>query len=369
MWRLSCAAVADGDAGRLLAAVLEGVEPDVGQAGDRRAGRPDADDAALLARAVRLVHGEHVTHDSAAGLRRQTPFPTPSPASTPAVLHPTPPGRFWHRSTPVPALGPGPSSPWPTRTMTSMLWPMLIIVRALGFLAPAAVALLLLVAVSVAAEVDIAHRDSLALVVAVAVVAGMTTMALLAWSYIGWRLNRIAPALERTLETDAPIHLHEGGIPGERRLARAFNAASGAFLQVEARATHDRLTGIPNRETLLAILGAEVERAGRHYKPLSVAFIDIDRFKPINDTYGHNSGDAVLRQVARLIADAVRVSDTFGRYGGEEFMLILPETIPEDAVELAEELRTLVQHRAAAIGERADRQGHDQHRHRRWPRL
>jgi diguanylate cyclase (GGDEF)-like protein len=73
-----------------------------------------------------------------------------------------------------------------------------------------------------------------------------------------------------------------------------------------------------------------------------VAFIDIDRFKPINDTYGHNSGDAVLRQVAGLLADSVRASDTFGRYGGEEFMLILPETLPEDAVGLAEELRALV---------------------------
>ncbi|CAN5264436.1 hypothetical protein BH24CHL10_BH24CHL10_00300 [soil metagenome] len=64
------------------------------------------------------------------------------------------------------------------------------------------------------------------------------------------------------------------GIPGKRRLARAFNAASSAFLQVEARATHDRLTGISNRETLLTTLGAEVDRAVRHYKPLSVVFID-----------------------------------------------------------------------------------------------
>jgi diguanylate cyclase (GGDEF)-like protein len=223
-----------------------------------------------------------------------------------------------------------------------MLLPMLIFVRALGFLAPAAVATLLVVALAVAAEVEREHREILAVIVLVAVVAGMTTMALLAWSYIGWRLNRIAAALERTLETDEPIHLREGGIPGERRLARAFNAASGAFLQVEARATHDRLTGVPNRETLLATLGAEVERAGRHYKSLSVAFIDIDRFKPINDTYGHNAGDVVLRQVARLIAEGVRVSDTFGRYGGEEFMLILPETDPEDAHALAEELRRLV---------------------------
>jgi len=223
-----------------------------------------------------------------------------------------------------------------------MLCRMLLFVRALGFLAPIAIAALVTVAVAAAAKAEPADRSALAAVLVVAVVAGMTTMALLAWSYFGWRLNRIAGALERTLETDQPIELRESGIPGERRLARAFNAASGAFLQVEARATHDRLTGIPNRETLLAILGAEVERAARHYKPLSVAFIDIDRFKPINDTYGHASGDAVLRQVARLIADGVRISDTFGRYGGEEFMLILPETLPEDAVRLAEELRQLV---------------------------
>jgi diguanylate cyclase (GGDEF)-like protein len=70
--------------------------------------------------------------------------------------------------------------------------------------------------------------------------------------------------------------------------------------------------------------------------------MDIDRFKPINDTYGHNSGDAVLRQVAAIIADAIRPSDLFGRYGGEEFMLILPETTPEQAVEMAERVRNLV---------------------------
>ena len=219
---------------------------------------------------------------------------------------------------------------------------MLTFVRAIGFLAPLAVAAVVTAALALAAQTDPQQRTALVAVLVVAAVAGMMTMALLAWSYVGWRLNRIASALERTLETDSPVELREGGIPAERRLARAFNAASGAFLQTEARATHDRLTGIANRETLLATLTAEVERAGRHYKPLSVAFIDIDRFKPINDTYGHNSGDAVLRQVASLIADSIRASDTFGRYGGEEFMLILPETTPEDAVALAEELRALV---------------------------
>ncbi|MEO7295135.1 MAG: diguanylate cyclase [Candidatus Limnocylindria bacterium] len=226
---------------------------------------------------------------------------------------------------------------------------MLFFVRLLGFLAPFAVAGLVIVSLAVVGQTQPTDRGSLVFVIGAAIVAGMTTMALLAWSYIGWRLNRIAQALERTLETDEAVLLRETGIPGERRLARAFNAASGAFIQVEARATHDRLTGIPNRETLLAILGSEVERAVRHYKPLSLAFIDIDRFKPINDTFGHNSGDAVLRQVARLVADGVRVNDTFGRYGGEEFMLILPETLPDDAVRLAEELRTLVQQESLHI--------------------
>jgi diguanylate cyclase (GGDEF)-like protein len=218
----------------------------------------------------------------------------------------------------------------------------LIFVRALAFLAPLAVAAVVAIGLGYAAFVDPQERVTFLTVLVIAAIAGMTTMALLAWSYIGWRLNRLARALERTIDTDEPILLRESGIPAERRLARAFNAASGVFAQTEVRATHDRLTGIPNRETLLSVLNAEVERAVRHYKPLSVAFIDIDRFKPINDTYGHNSGDAVLRQVAGIIADSVRASDTFGRYGGEEFMLILPETMPDDAVVLAEELRSLV---------------------------
>ena len=169
---------------------------------------------------------------------------------------------------------------------------MLRIARALGFLAPIAVATFITVVLSTSPTATGAARDLQLLLAALALIAGMTSMALACWSYVGWRLNRIARALEDTLEADLPVQLRESGIPAERRLARAFNAASGAFLQVEARATHDRLTGVANRETLLTTLVAEVERAARHHSWLSVAFIDIDRFKPINDTYGHNSGDA-----------------------------------------------------------------------------
>ena len=231
---------------------------------------------------------------------------------------------------------------------------MLRLIRALGFLAPVPVVLLAMVGFSAAVATDTHQRLTFSALTILAGAVGATLVALVCWIYFGLRLGRVAAALEATLTSEQPIRLRIAGIPAERRLARAFNAASGAFVQVEARAAHDRLTGIANRETLLSTLGAEIERATRHQKWLSVAFIDIDRFKPINDTYGHHAGDRVLREVATLIGDNIRASDLFGRYGGEEFMLILPETTPEEATVLAEHLRQLVMDHPLTI---APRQG------------
>jgi diguanylate cyclase (GGDEF)-like protein len=219
---------------------------------------------------------------------------------------------------------------------------MLRLIRALGFMAPIPVVLLAMVGFSVAVVADAHQRFTFSALTILAGAAGATVVALACWIYFGLRLGHVASALEATLTSEQPVRLRVAGTRAERRLARAFNAASGAFVQVEARAAHDRLTGVPNRETLLTTLGSEIERASRHHKWLSVAFIDIDRFKPINDTYGHHTGDAVLREIALLIGDNIRGSDTFGRYGGEEFMLILPETTPEEATVLAEHLRQLV---------------------------
>jgi diguanylate cyclase (GGDEF)-like protein len=230
---------------------------------------------------------------------------------------------------------------------------MLRLARALGFLAPLPVVLLAMVSLSVMRGADTQQSFMLGVLMVLAVAAGATVMALVAWSYFGWRLSRVAEALEATLDTDRPLQLRVTGTPAERRLARAFNAASGAFIQVEARAAHDRLTGVANRESLLTTLATEIERATRHHKWLSVAFIDIDRFKPINDTYGHHAGDGVLRQIANLISDNIRTSDLFGRYGGEEFMLILPETTPEEATVLAEHLRGLVMEHPLLIPDQA----------------
>ena len=219
---------------------------------------------------------------------------------------------------------------------------MLRLIRAFGFLAPVPVVLLAMVGISVAVVADTHQRFTFTALMILAGAAGATLVALICWIYFGLRLARVAAALEATLTSEQPVRLKVAGTPAERRLARAFNAASGAFVQVEARAAHDRLTGVANRETLLSTLGTEIERATRHQKWLSVAFIDIDRFKPINDTYGHHAGDRVLREMAGLIRDNIRASDLFGRYGGEEFMLILPETTPEEATVLAEKLRQLV---------------------------
>jgi len=216
---------------------------------------------------------------------------------------------------------------------------MLRFARALGFLAPLAVTLCASVVLVLTSGGDALGRSWVLSAVVLAALAGMTTTALAAWSYMGWRLNRLAKVLESTLTDDTPAVVREAGIPAERRLARAFNAAAGAFLQFEARATHDRLTGVANRETLLTVLLAEVERASRHYKPLSVAFIDIDRFKPINDTFGHQTGDTVLSKLSDVLSRIfLRKNDLVARYGGDELAVVLRETTVADAKMLADRL-------------------------------
>jgi len=88
----------------------------------------------------------------------------------------------------------------------------------------------------------------------------------------------------------------------------------------------DRLTGTHNREYFLRRLAQELDRATRYQFPLSLLMIDIDNFKAVNDTLGHPQGDAVLRIIAKIVRNEVRAIDLVGRYGGEEFIVLLPET-------------------------------------------
>jgi diguanylate cyclase (GGDEF)-like protein len=104
----------------------------------------------------------------------------------------------------------------------------------------------------------------------------------------------------------------------------------------------DGLTSLHNRKQLDTLVEEELARARRHGRDLSVLMLDIDHFKKINDTHGHLTGDSVLRALASLLQKRLRPNDKLGRYGGEEFCAILPETSLENAAVIAEELRALV---------------------------
>lgn len=107
-------------------------------------------------------------------------------------------------------------------------------------------------------------------------------------------------------------------------------------------ATHDALTDLCNRRHFIELADNEIARAIRHRRPLSLCILDVDLFKPVNDRYGHISGDEVLRQIAALIRQQARNDDIAARIGGEEFALLLPECDAEAARVFAERLRETV---------------------------
>jgi diguanylate cyclase (GGDEF)-like protein len=119
---------------------------------------------------------------------------------------------------------------------------------------------------------------------------------------------------------------------------------NNAHLQAEVArlASSDALTGLANRRQLDFALGREVARTVRTNEPLSVALIDIDHFKDINDTFGHVAGDEVLREVAGALARSVRDVDLVARYGGEEFAIVLPNCASAGALVVVERVRAAV---------------------------
>lgn len=108
--------------------------------------------------------------------------------------------------------------------------------------------------------------------------------------------------------------------------------------KLEVMASIDELTGIYNRRYLLSLSKVEVSRAKRHGLPISLLLMDLDHFKKVNDQYGHALGDKVLKEVAQVILRNIREIDVFGRYGGEEFAVVLPDTLPAKAREVADRL-------------------------------
>lgn len=110
------------------------------------------------------------------------------------------------------------------------------------------------------------------------------------------------------------------------------------------RAAHkDALTGAGNRAALNEALGREIEIAQRHSRTLGMIIFDIDHFKKINDTYGHNTGDCLLKALTHTAEDTIRISDQLFRFGGEEFVVLLPETGQKGVKNLAERIRRNVE--------------------------
>jgi diguanylate cyclase (GGDEF)-like protein len=127
----------------------------------------------------------------------------------------------------------------------------------------------------------------------------------------------------------------------------AFIAEVAGILIENARlyemATHDRMSGLFVNHYFKNALFTEFNRARRYRKPLALVMADIDHFKQVNDTWGHQKGDTVIQEIAAILKSGIREIDILARYGGEEFALILPETAIESACTVAERLREMVQ--------------------------
>jgi len=142
--------------------------------------------------------------------------------------------------------------------------------------------------------------------------------------------------------------LGAGGVIGglEARLMwRMVTDLKEAKKNLEYLATHDELTGLCNRRHIMAQLEREVSHAIRYQTDCSLVIIDLDHFKLVNDEHGHLSGDLVLKYVANTLQESVRTSDVLGRWGGEEFLVVLPHTSGKNAVQAVNKwLKTLKSH-------------------------
>lgn len=137
---------------------------------------------------------------------------------------------------------------------------------------------------------------------------------------------------------DAQEQLRLANLDLERRVAERTR-------ELQQIAVTDPLTGISNRGEIMSTLNNEMERARRYHQAVCILLIDLDHFKSINDKYGHLTGDRVLVDVAEAFTELCRTSDSIGRYGGEEFLIVLPNTDTVEAGILAERIRAEVNSR------------------------
>lgn len=172
---------------------------------------------------------------------------------------------------------------------------------------------------------------------------GVATLIFLAFHLVqGNRLNGMYWDLSarRLLETVRMTELEE-----------ARRVAEDAQSKLQFQATHDMLTGLMNHAQILAVIQNELDRAIREGKPFGFVLFDLDYFKEVNDRFGHLAGDEVLRAVAARVLRSVRSYDAVGRYGGEEFLAVLPGCSVEDCAASAERLRHSIESQPVAHGD------------------
>jgi diguanylate cyclase (GGDEF)-like protein/PAS domain S-box-containing protein len=141
------------------------------------------------------------------------------------------------------------------------------------------------------------------------------------------------------VETEAgPYRNARGEVEGVVASFRLIDQQIATEQKLQHLATTDGLTGIANRRQIEVLMQHAIARAHRYGEPLSLLLIDLDNFKAINDCHGHQGGDQVLINFCKVILRQLRRSDAFGRWGGEEFLLLLPQTGRDAAVQLAHKL-------------------------------
>jgi diguanylate cyclase (GGDEF)-like protein len=155
-------------------------------------------------------------------------------------------------------------------------------------------------------------------------------------------LERLATMLVFALTIGRCMFLGMFSSSMQQSLYQSGQKLKEAYKRIEELAELDELTGSFNRRCIMRMLDEEIARARRSGAPCSIALIDLDWFKRINDAYGHPTGDEVLRTFAITMFANIRGADRFGRYGGEEFLLVLPDMAADNAVRALDRLRAII---------------------------